>query len=84
LPPGAKHIATKSCTLSKGVASDHLAVWLLVEAKAKADLALQQMVEKNEIEISCQSIGNVNASVLAATGLNLHNNTQILCPKYLL
>jgi len=41
LPQGAKHVATQSCTLSKGIASDFPVVWLLVQAKTKVDIALQ-------------------------------------------
>jgi len=40
------------------------------------------MVEMNEIESSCQPIGNINASVLAATGLDVHNNTKTLFQKF--
>jgi len=51
LPHGAKYVATPSSKPSKGIALDCLALQFLRQVKAKVDLAIQQIVEMNEIEV---------------------------------
>jgi len=35
----------------------------------------------NEIEVGHQSLTDINANVLAATGMDVHNNKQLFCRK---
>jgi len=58
----------------------HQIIWLfefLRQVKAKVDLEIQQLVEMNEIEVGHQSIGDINANILAVTGIDVHNHTQL-------
>jgi len=72
MPGGAKSIAAKPSTLSKGIGYDRLATRILNNLQCDATKALQQTVEMLDIQQGKHSLSNINNSVHVAAGLDVH------------